>query len=111
MKDLLAKRALQIDLAQQDHALKQLRNGAKEGTLKPPRDVILALSSKLDSDYGFLKGTGELMFAAYSSAKYLSDCVQKKMSCMNPVFRARQELMDRAMRALHKHLKKNIFPQ
>lgn len=111
VKALLAKSLLQIELAQRDHALAQLRIGVKEGTLKPPRGVILALSSKLDSDYGVLKGTGELMFGAYSSARYLSYCVQKNMCCMNPVFRARQELFHRAMRDLHKHLKKNLLQQ
>ncbi|KAK5057723.1 hypothetical protein LTR84_011724 [Exophiala bonariae] len=109
IKDLLAKRVISIELAQSNHALKEFRQGLKEGTLKPSKDTISSILSKLNSDYCYLKGTEELMFDAFELAENLSDRMERNNGVKTAPYTVRKDLTDRAMIALQQHVKKCLF--
>lgn len=111
VKDLLSKRILSVKLAQQDHAVLELRRGLKEGTLKPRKDIISSLSSKIDYDHGCLKDTGDLMFKAYESAKELRNPTKKRQGFIDSECPGCTVGIDSAMRVLQKHLTRSLFKQ
>jgi curved DNA-binding protein CbpA len=108
LKDLLSKRILSVMLAQQDHTVLELRQGLKEGTLKPSKDIISKLSSKIESDHGCLKETANLMLKAYESAKGLRDPTKKHQGFIDSECPADTVGLDSALRLLQKHLTKNL---